>query len=446
MQNVLPSSVEAEQAILGAMIIYPNAVQAGLEYGLESGHFFLPSHQLLFETMKDLIDEGSIVDLTLLVTRLIDLKILNTIGGLDYIQQLSDRATTHATLRHYVDIIINKFKLRELIEFISVLNDEAHTNPSDIDGIMDTAERRILDIVRSRQSEEFKSARDVAPAVLKEIQRKSEAGSSITGLKTGYNDLDNVTGGFQNGDLIILAARPSVGKTAFALNLAANMARYSDLPAAIFSLEMPAEQLMSRILTFESEIEGTKLRDGTIKSDKDWNKLFEAVSSVQDAKLYIDDSSSLRMPEVFSKCRRLKKEHGLGVIIVDYLQLMESSKGAENRQQAISEISRAFKGLARELDVPVIALSQLSRSVETRTDKRPMLSDLRESGAIEQDADIVMFLYREDYHSMEEESDRQDTNVIIAKHRNGSLADITLIFDKKINKFYSKRYEPGVDF
>ncbi|NLC34056.1 MAG: replicative DNA helicase [Erysipelothrix sp.] len=446
MARTLPSSVDAEQAILGAMLMYPNAVQAAVEYGLLAEHFFLLSHQQLAQTMFDIFEENSPVDPTILKTRLEDLNILNSVGGLDYILALTDSATTSATLKHYVEIIINKHTLRRLMEAMGTLSDEAATNPSDIEGIMDSAERAIYNITRSRRSEDFRTSKEVVEAVLESIKLKSESGTNITGMKTGYGDLDNITSGFQRGDLIILAARPSVGKTAFALNVGVNMALYNDLPTAIFSLEMPAEQLMSRILTFESEIKGTKLRDGTLRSDTEWNKLYEAANRVKEAKIFIDDSPSLRISDIFSKCRKLKAEHDLGVIIIDYLQLMESNKNAESRQQAVSEISRAFKGLARELDVPVIALSQLSRSVETRADKRPMLSDLRESGAIEQDADIVMFLYREDYHSLEEEADRQDTDVIIAKHRNGSLADVKLVFDKTINKFFSRVNHPGVNF
>ncbi len=444
MQRTLPSSVDTEQAILGAILIYPNAVRACNEYGLLTEHFFLSSHQQIYTIMTNVFEDNKAVDSTVLITKLQDENLLNAVGGVDYIFQLTETATSHATLKHYVEIVIDKFKMRELILITEGIYNEAYANPGAVDEIMDDAERKILDVTRSRRSSDFRSSKDVVEAVLENIKLKSESGTGITGMKTGYVDLDHVTSGFQRGDLIILAARPSVGKTAFALNLGTNMALYNDLPTAIFSLEMPAEQLMQRVLTFKSEVSGTKLRDGTIKSNEDWNKLYEAANTVKEAKIFIDDSPSLKMSEVFSKCRKLKAEHDLGVIIIDYLQLMESGSNTENRQQAVSEISRAFKGLARELDVPVIALSQLSRSVETRQDKRPMLSDLRESGAIEQDADIVMFLYREDYHNMEEESDRQDTDVIIAKHRNGSLANVTLVFDKTINKFFSRVQGPGV--
>lgn len=447
MNRVVPQSIETEQAILGAILIYPNSVQACSEYGLLVEHFFLAAHQHIYSIMMDVYEDNKPVDSTILITKLKDLNLLNTVGGVEYITQLTDTATTPAVLKHYVEIVIDKFTMRELITAVDLIGNRAFNEPGAVEEIMDDAERKILNITRSRRSADFQASKDVVERVLENIKIKSESGTGITGMQTGYTDLDKITSGFQRGDLIILAARPSVGKTAFALNLGTQMAMYSNLPTAIFSLEMPSEQLMQRVLTFQSEIEGNKLRDGTLRGDAEWNKLYEAASQIKETKIYIDDSPSLKISEIFSKCRKLKAEHDLGVIIIDYLQLMDSGSGAENRQQAVSEISRAFKGLARELDVPVIALSQLSRSVETRQDKRPMLSDLRESGAIEQDADIVMFLYREDYHSNEVESDRQDTDVIIAKHRNGSLGTVTLVFNKLINKFHNRAHSgPGVDF
>lgn len=437
MRRELPNSIDAEQAILGAMLIYPNAVKATVEFGLEADHFFLESHKRIFRIMHDVYNENRSIDPTILITKLQDAQLLNSIGGSEYILELTDTATTSASIQHYIEIIQDKYKMRQLIEITEAINAKAFTNPGEIDSIMDEAERGILDVTRSRRSGDFRASQEIVSTVLANIKEKSESGSGITGMKTGYSGLDRVTSGFQKGDLIILAARPSVGKTALALNLGTNMALLNDLPTAIFSLEMPAEQLMQRILTFKSEVAGNKLRDGTIRTNAEWNSLYEAANTVKEAKIFIDDSPLLKVSEIFSKCRKLKAEHGLGVVIIDYLQLMDSGSNAENRQQAVSEISRAFKALARELDVPVIALSQLSRAVEQRTDKRPMLSDLRESGAIEQDADIVMFLYREFYHSNEEESDTQETDVIIAKHRNGSLATITLLFKKSINAFYT---------
>ncbi len=445
MRRELPSSIDAEQAILGAMMIYPNAVKATVEFGLVADHFFLDSHKRIYRIMNEVYENNRSVDPTILITKLQDAQILNTVGGAEYILELTDTATTSASIQHYAEIIQDKFKMRELINLTETINVKAFNNPGEIDSIMDEAERGILDVTRSRRSGDFRASQEVVAAVLANIKQKSELGTGITGMKTGYPALDKVTSGFQKGDLIVLAARPSVGKTAFALNLGTQMALLNKLPTAIFSLEMPAEQLMQRILTFKSEIPGNKLRDGTIRTNAEWNSLFEAANTVKEAQIFIDDSPMLKVSEIFSKCRKLKAEHGLGVIIIDYLQLMDSGAGAENRQQAVSEISRAFKALARELDVPVLALSQLSRAVEQRTDKRPMLSDLRESGAIEQDADIVMFLYREFYHSNEDETDNQETDIIIAKHRNGSLATITLLFKKSINAFYTIAQSSGVD-
>lgn len=444
MRRELPSSIDAEQAILGAMLIYPNAVKATVEFGLEASHFFLESHKRIFRIMHDVYNENRAIDPTILITKLQDAQLLNSVGGAEYILELTDTATTSASIQHYVEIIQDKYKMRELIEITEKINAKAFTSPGEIDSIMDEAERGILDVTRSRRSGDFRASQEIVAKVLENIKEKSESGTSITGMKTGYSRLDKVTSGFQKGDLIILAARPSVGKTALALNLGTNMALLNDLPTAIFSLEMPAEQLMQRILTFKSEVEGNKLRDGTIRSNAEWNALYEAANTVKEAKIFIDDSPTLKVSEIFSKCRKLKAEHDLGVIIIDYLQLMDSASNAENRQQAVSEISRSFKALARELNVPVIALSQLSRAVEQRTDKRPVLSDLRESGAIEQDADIVMFMYRELYHSNEAETDSQETDIIIAKHRNGSLATIPLMFKKSINAFYTISQTPGV--
>lgn len=444
MKRELPNSIDAEQAILGAMLIYPNAVSASIEYGLEANHFFLSAHSRIFRIMHDVYRENKTVDPTILITKLQDAQLLNSIGGAEYILELTDTATTSASIKHYVEIIQDKYKMRELINITETINSKAFSSPGEIDSIMDEAERGILDVTRSRRSGDFRASQEVVAAVLANIKRKSETGTGITGMKTGYPDLDRVTSGFQKGDLIVLAARPSVGKTAFALNLGTQMALLNDLPTAIFSLEMPAEQLMQRILTFKSEINGNKLRDGTIRTNAEWNSLFEAANTVKEAKIFIDDSPMLKVSQIFSKCRKLKAENNLGVIIIDYLQLMDSGSGAENRQQAVSEISRSFKALARELDVPVLALSQLSRAVEQRTDKRPMLSDLRESGAIEQDADIVMFMYRELYHSNEEGTDNQETDIIIAKHRNGSLATLTLLFKKSINAFYTIAQSSGV--
>ena len=393
--------------------------------------------------MQDISDAGKPIDVTTLVSRLQDLEQLNLVGGADYIIKLSDTAISSANSSYYIDIIKSRAHLRRLIETAELIAEEGFDTASDLDEVMDKAEREILNVTRSRRATDFKSSRDVVSNVMQELMKLRSMEGHITGVKTGYTDLDRVTNGFQRGDLIILAARPAMGKTAFALNLALNASFYNSGAIAIFSLEMPAEALMKRILSAKSAVESSKLRSGNIRDDE-FNKLNEAANELMATKLFVDDSSNVKISEVFSKCRKLRSEHGLDLVVIDYLQLISGSgrSSGDNRQQEISEISRSLKGLAREMECPVIALSQLSRSVETRPDKHPMLSDLRESGAIEQDADIVMFLYRDEYYNKDENSqeDAETTNttdVDIAKHRNGATGRIQLAFQKNISAFYN---------
>ena len=318
---------------------------------------------------------------------------------------------------------------------------DAYQVDQELDDVMDQAERNILQITRSRKATEFKSSKEVISNVIQELTKLRSFSDHVTGIKTGY-DLDRMTNGFQRGDLIILAARPAMGKTAFALNLAMRAAQFNSGAIAIFSLEMPAEALMRRIISAHSEVESFKLRSGNM-SDEDFNKINEAAGDLSGAKLFIDDSSNIKIAEIYSKCRKLKSEHGLDMVVIDYLQLISGSSrsSGDNRQQEISEISRSLKGLAREMECPVIALSQLSRAVEQRPNKHPMLSDLRESGSIEQDADIVMFLYREDYYNKDKTEEEQNlperTEVNIAKHRNGATGNVDLAFSKAISAFYN---------
>ena len=308
----------------------------------------------------------------------------------------------------------------------------------------DMAEKQILDVTRRRKTTDFKSSNEVVNEVIENIHKMSAQKSGVTGVATGYRDLDNTTNGFQRGDLIILAARPSMGKTAFALNVAMQIAQLNHQAAAIFSLEMPAEQLISRMLSAKSRVPGGQLRTGFLNNNE-WNQLNEAAADLKATKIFIDDSPNVRVSEIHSKCRKLQAEHGLAVILIDYIQLITGSgRNPDNRQQEVSEISRGLKGLARELQVPVIALSQLSRSVEKREDKRPMLSDLRESGALEQDADIVMFLYRDEYYQREKsEEGTEKTEINIAKHRNGPTRQIELAFERNINAFYNYENQNG---
>lgn len=441
MSRELPHSNEAEQAILGGMMVYPNVTGIVFDQNLQAADFYLDIHQRIFSAMMDICDSGKPVDVTTLIARLQDIEQLHLVGGADYIIKLSDTAISPANSMFYIEIIKSKAHVRRLIETAQEIVEESFDGANSLDEIMDKAERDILNVTRDRRASEFRSSRQVVSTVMQELIKLRSSDSRITGIKTGYNDLDSMTNGFQRGDLIILAARPAMGKTAFALNLALNASFYNPGAIAIFSLEMPAEALMKRILSAKSAVESSKLRSGFI-SDEEFNKLNEAANELMACKLFVDDSSNVKISEIFSKCRKLKSEHGLDLVVIDYLQLISGSgKSGDNRQQEISEISRSLKGLAREMECPVIALSQLSRSVETRPDKHPMLSDLRESGAIEQDADIVMFLYRDEYynkdHEQEQENPTDKTDVDIAKHRNGATGRVELAFQKSISAFFN---------
>lgn len=436
----LPSSLEAEQAILGGMLVYPKVVRDVKDHDLVAEDFFQESHQRLFRAMTYLIEQGSPVEPVGLVTRLNDTQQLHLVGGADYILKLTETAISSANATTYIEVIKSRAQIRKLIETAQKIEAESFENTKPLDALMDEAERSILDVTRQRRTTDFRSSAEILRSVMDRIQMLRSSTEKITGIKTGYIDLDATTNGFQRGDLIILAARPSVGKTAFALNIALQSSLRNQGAVAIFSLEMPCEQLMQRILGAKSEVPINKIRSGYLTNDE-MNHIQDAVSEISKTQIYIDDSAMIKMSDIFSKCRKLKSEHGLDLIIIDYLQLISSSSrsNADNRQQEVSEISRSLKALARELDVPVIALSQLSRGVETRQDKHPMLSDLRESGSIEQDADIVMFLYRDSYQKKEEENSNSidEVDVDIAKHRNGATRRLSLMFAKEINAFFN---------
>lgn len=436
----LPSSLEAEQAILGGMLVYPKVVGDVKDHDLTADDFFNENHQRLFRTMTYLIDQGQPVEPVGLITRLNDTHELSLVGGADYILKLTENAISSANATTYIEVIKSRAQVRKLIETAQKIEAEGFENIKSLDELMDDAERKILDVTRQRRTTDFRSSGDILNTVMEKIQLLRSSKEKITGIKTGYVDLDHTTNGFQRGDLIILAARPSVGKTAFALNIALQSSLRNPGAVAIFSLEMPCEQLMQRILSAKSEVYGDKIRSGYI-SNEEMVRIQEACSEIRKTKIYIDDSAVIKMGDIFSKCRKLKSEQGLDLIIIDYLQLISASSrsNSDNRQQEVSEISRSLKALARELDVPVIALSQLSRGVESRQDKHPMLSDLRESGSIEQDADIVIFLYRDSYQKKEEEAENavDPVDVDIAKHRNGATRRIQLMFSKNINAFFN---------
>ena len=440
MNQNLPNSIEAEQALLSSMLSYPNSAQVASELGLKADDFYVEAHKRLYNVMMGLYEVGQPIDATSVVSKLNDLNLLSGVGGMNFIIELADISASSANTKYYVGLIQDKAYLRNLILTAQQIAQDGYDASVGIDDIMDKAEKQLLNVTRTRRTSEFRVARDVIKDVLDNIQKMSTTHSHITGTASGYRQLDRMTNGFQRGDLIILAARPSMGKTAFALNIALNAAQISKQAVALFSLEMPAEQLITRMLSVKSRISGSTLRTGQLSSNSEWNALNEAAADLKESKIFIDDSPSLRVAEIFSKCRKLQTEHPLSLIVIDYIQLISSSgrSNSENRQQEVSEISRSLKALARELNVPVIALSQLSRLVEQRSDKRPQLSDLRESGALEQDADIVLFLYRQAYYEKEETSaSTEKTEVLISKHRNGPTGQVDLAFESSINAFYN---------
>lgn len=435
MAREYPQDIEAERSVLGAMLISKEVCDAMIGSAMTED-FYLDSHRTLFDAMKALRLQNMLVDSVTLSSYLTDKNELNSIGGIDYLLQLSQSVPTTAHVEYYLKIVQEKSLLRRLIDESTQIIEKAYTDVENIDDFVGEAEKSFLNVTRDRNAGEFRSVQNVIESVTDRLNMLQNSDGSISGVKTGYYELDQVTSGLQKGDLIILAARPSVGKTAFALNVAYNVAYQSDEPVAVFSLEMPAEQLIQRIICSAGSLNAESIRSGTILKDNS-ARYYAAAEKVSKCNLYIDDTAGIRVGEIAAKCRRLHKEKGLKMIVIDYLQLISGpSNSRESRQQEVSDISRQLKGLARELEVPLIALSQLSRSVEKRDNKRPVLSDLRESGAIEQDADIVSFIHREDYQDPNKEAETQGaTDIIIAKHRNGALKDIRLVFLKQFSKF-----------
>lgn len=442
--RVLPHSLESEMAILGALLIYPKTAMIIKETNLQPEDFFSEQNRSLFENIDNLMNSNQPIDMTTLTTRLVDNQQLAKIGGSDYLLELTQNSTTPENIRYYIEMVQGKAQLRNLIEMAQKIQEVSFDSSLELEEAVEYAEREVLRVTRSRNTGDMKSSKEVVVEVLSNIRNMSQKGSNITGLSTGYKPLDNMTSGFQRGDLIILAARPSLGKTAFALNLALKVALLNNATVGIFSLEMPAEHLIERMLAAKSRIEIQKLKTGSLKSDREWFNLDEAAQDLHGLEIYIDDSSTITLPLITSKCRKLKMEKKLDLVIIDYIQLISGSKKTDNRQQEVSDISRGLKQLARELEVPVIALSQLSRLVERREKNKPMLSDLRESGSIEQDADLVMFLSRDDYQKIEEQDDSDkskpsEVEVHLAKHRNGSTGEFTLAFEKEIGLFSNFR-------
>lgn len=431
-QRIPPQNVEAEQAVLGAMLLSHDAVIVAMEK-LQSQDFYRDVHRIIFEAMEHLHRENKEIDVITLPDELKRMKKLDDVGGLEYVLNLPNLVGSAANIEYYANIVAEKALARNLISTCTELTTEAYDGQKETEALLDDAERRILQLSDTKNRGDFASVGAVVEVTLDKITKLYENKAGLTGLPTGFRDLDRMTSGLQPSDLILVAARPSMGKTAFTLNIAQNVGVRQHKTVAFFSLEMSQEQLVHRLLCQIAHIDSQKLRTGQLNSDEEWTRLTDACDKLYESPIYIDDTPGISVAEMRSKARRLKSEHGLDLIIVDYLQLMQG-RNAESRQQEISEISRSLKALARELKVPLIALSQLSRSVESRQDKRPMLSDLRESGALEQDADIVSFLYREDYYDKETEN-QHITEVILAKHRNGPVGSVKLYFKNEFTLF-----------
>lgn len=446
-ERVPPQNIEAEQAVLGAMLIDKEAIAKATEV-LSADDFYREAHRVIFSAMLELYNKNEAVDMVTVTEILKRDNKLEDIGGIAYITSLANVVLTAANVKYHADIVAEKSVLRQLVRVSTEIAAMGYEANEDVGTLLDTAESRILEISNRKKKTDFTAINDVLMDSVQSIESLLQNKGGLTGLPAGFADLDKLTSGLHPSDFIILAARPSMGKTALALNIVQNVAMRAHKviggeprSVAFFSLEMSKEQLVNRMLCAEAGIDSQRLRVGEMH-DEDWTHLWDACDTMSRAKIYIDDTAGITAMEMRSRARRLKAEHGLDLIVVDYLQLMQGSGKRNNsgdRQQEVSEISRSLKALARELDVPVLALSQLSRSVESRQVKRPMLSDLRESGSLEQDADIVAFLYREDYYNPETEN--KHTELIIAKHRNGPVDTVNLFFQKQFTKFvgFTKR-------
>ena len=433
-KRVLPHSVEAEQSVIGSMLMDREAIISASEI-ITADDFYQHQYGVMFESMVELFNENRPVDLITLQNRLKEKDVPPEVSSLDFVRDIITTVPTSANVKSYANIVREKAVLRRLIKINEDIANTCYVGKEPLETILATTEKTVFDLLQSRNSGDFVPIRQVAMNVLEKIEEASKNQGTVTGIPTGFIDLDYKTSGLQPSDFVLIAARPSMGKTAFVLNLVDHIAVKKGLPCMVFSLEMSKEQLVNRMLAMESNVDSQKLRTGTL-SDSDWDAVVEGIGVIGNSKLIIDDTPGISIMELRSKCRKMKLEYGLSVVIIDYLQLMSGSGkgGGDNRQQEISEISRSLKALARELSAPVIALSQLSRACETRQDHRPMLSDLRESGAIEQDADVVMFLYRDDYYNKDTDMPNI-AEVIIAKQRNGPIGTVNLVWRPEFTKF-----------
>ncbi len=433
--RVPPHSLEAEQTVLGALMIDSSAIEKTLNI-INTDDFYYEANSEIFDAVKTIHQFDIPVDIITVSDELKKRGKLDYIGGLEYLANLTENIVTTKNISAYLDIIKEKSVLRKLINVANELIEKGYRESDEVQNLIDLAESRIFSLSQNRGFNDFSMVKDVLLTVFNQLEERAKVKGSITGINTGYKDLNRMTAGFQRSDLILLAARPAMGKTALALNIAMNAAK-SGSSVAMFSLEMSKEQYIQRLISLESLVESSKLRTGALEDD-DWLSLANVMNSISSANMFIDDTASISLFDLISKCRRLKIDKGLDLVIIDYLQLMSYGSKSESRQQEISSISRGLKQLARELNCPVLALSQLSRAVEQRPDRRPLLSDLRESGAIEQDADVVMMLYRDEYYHKEESEKKGIAEVIIAKHRNGPIGTVELVFIDRFTKFSDK--------
>lgn len=431
-KRILPHSVEAEQSVIGSMIMDRDAIVVASEI-INGEDFYNKSYGILFESMVELNDQGQPVDLVTLQNRLKEKEVPPEVSSLEFIRDLVTAVPTSANVKYYAAIVAEKSTLRKLIRVTEEIANNCYAGKDELEVILEDTEKSIFDLVQRRNTGDYIPIREIVMNAMDKIEKASRSSGNVTGIATGFMDLDYRTAGMQPSDLVLIAARPSMGKTAFVLNIAQYVAFHENQCVAIFSLEMSKEQLVNRLFAMESKVDSQHLRTGNL-SDLEWEKLIESAGMIGQSHLIIDDTPGISIAELRSKCRKFKLEHDLKMIIIDYLQLMSGSGRSDSRQQEISDISRSLKAVARELKVPVLALSQLSRAVEQRPDHRPMLSDLRESGAIEQDADVVMFIYRDDYYNPDTEK-KGVAEINIAKQRNGPIGTIELVWLPEFTKF-----------
>lgn len=436
-ERIIPHSIEAEQSVLGSMFLSKYALQRALEE-LNKDLFYLDSHAKIFNVISELTESNRPIDLVSVTAELEKKKQLKEVGNVEYLSEIINSVVSAANIDEYIKIVEEKAVRRRLIETSLEIEADGYNSEDSLNELLDNAEKKMLNVIKVRKGTEFRKIQDVLTEAQLNLEKLSQVEGMLTGITTGFDDLDKVTTGLHGNELIILAARPAMGKTAWALNLAVNVATRENKTVALFNLEMGAEQLIQRMIAAEGQISLSHLKNGSLQRN-DWKKLDECLTRLSETKIFIDDTPGMTIAEIRAKCRRLASSEGdLGIIIIDYLQLISgSSRYAGNRQQEIAEISRSLKTLAMELNVPIVALAQLSRTVEGREDKRPILSDLRESGSIEQDADIVAFLYRDDYYTKKIEIDEwtSKSEFIIAKHRSGPTCTINLLFKRNIQKF-----------